>query len=144
MVRMKEATAIPGRGLQGDRYCEGTGYYSRADPCEVTIIAGEVLDRISAEFGVNVHQGEHRRNLVTRGLDLAEMDGYRFQVGQVLMEYVRPRPPCSYVQRLTEPKMTRALGEGPGICARVLTEGTLHEGDKILLLDRTARRRRLP
>jgi MOSC domain-containing protein YiiM len=42
--------------------------------------------------------------------------------------------------------MTRALGEGAGICARIIQGGIVHEGDPIQLLPGRALRpfRRLP
>lgn len=142
MTRVSEILAITGRGLEGDRYATGTGYYCPSDVCEVTLIEGEVLDSIRTIHGIHIHNGEHRRNIVTRGLALRELAGKRMRIGDVLLEYDRPRPPCGYVERLTEKGMTRALGEGAGICVRVLSSGTLREGASIEILDsdRPARR----
>ena len=143
MTRVTEIEAIAGVGLRNDRYATGEGYYAPSDVCEVTLIEGEVLDTIRTVHGIHVHNGEHRRNIVTRGLALRELEGARLRIGDVLLEYDRPRPPCSYVERLTEKGMTRALGEGAGICMRVLNSGTLHEGAEIQILDsdRPAKRR---
>jgi MOSC domain-containing protein YiiM len=134
MQRVSEVEALAGRGLAGDRYLLGTGYYSALDACEVTLIEAEALERMQAGFGVHVSQGEHRRNLVTRGLAHAELRGHRFSVGEAVLEYDRPRPPCAYLERITQPRMTRALGEGAGLCARIIQGGILHEGDPITLL----------
>lgn len=145
MRRVSEIEAIAGRGLRGDRYAEGRGYYSKADPCEVTLIENAVLDRIQLRYGIHVQAGEHRRNLVVRGLPLRELDGCRLRVGTALLEYDRPRPPCAYMERLTEKGMTRALGEGAGIAARVIESGWLREGDPIeVFRDAAPRRRKLP
>lgn len=145
MRRVSEVEALAGRGLRGDRYAEGLGYYSKADPCEVTLIEGEVLDLIRERFGFNVHQGQHRRNLIVRGLQLRELDGCQLRIGAVLLEYDRPRPPCAYVERLTQKGMTRTLGEGAGVAVRVLESGWLHEGSPIEVIPGMAkRRRRLP
>lgn len=145
MTRVSEIEAVAGSGLQGDRYTTGSGYYCPTDVCEVTLIEGEVLDLIQAIHGVHVHNGEHRRNIVTRGLALRELDGKRLRIDDVLLEYDRPRPPCGYVERLTEKGMTRALGEGAGICVRVLSSGKLREGALIELLDSDRPpKRRLP
>ena len=144
MRRVSEVEAIAGVGLRGDRYAEGAGYYSPLDDvCELTLIEGEVLDAIWEGRGIHVHNGEHRRNIVTRGLSLGNLPGKRLRIGDVLLEYDRPRPPCGYVERLTEKGMTRALGEGAGICVRVLSSGTLREGAEIEVLesDRPVRRR---
>ena len=131
MVRVAEVQAIAGRGLEGDRYAVGTGYYAPDDVCEVTLIEGEALDVIRAVHGVHVHDGEHRRNVVTRGLLLRDLRGKQLRIGEVLLEYDCPRPPCGYVERITEKGMTRALGEGAGIGVRVLSSGILREGSSI-------------
>ncbi len=146
MRRMPAVEAIAGRGLADDRYLLGTGYYSPRDVCQVTLIEGEALDRMAAKFGVPVSAGEHRRNLVTRGIAHAELRGRRFAIGEVVLEYDRPRPPCGYLERITVPRMTRAMGKGAGICACVLEGGVIREGDAITLLSGNASRplRRLP
>lgn len=135
MRRVPEVEAVAGLGLRGDRYATGEGYYSPRDVCEVTLIEGEVLEAIEIGHGIRVRQGEHRRNLVTRGLALRELKGRRVRIGDVLLEYDRPRPPCDYVQRLTEAGMTRALGQGPGIGMRVLESGILRQGATIHVLE---------
>lgn len=147
MVRLEKVTAIAGRGLEGDRYLLGTGRFSPRDVCEVTLIAAEDLETMSADFGVSVSDGQHRRNLVMRGIDLEELHGRRFAIGdEVVLEYDRPRPPCGYLQRITEPRMTRAMGRGAGIGVRVIRGGILREGDGLSLLPGAAARprRRLP
>src|SRR5215212_10897072 len=71
MKSVQAATALKGCGLESDRYCTGTGHWSRfGRVCEVTFIAGEDLDYIERETGVGVKNGEHRRNIVTRRISL--------------------------------------------------------------------------
>jgi MOSC domain-containing protein YiiM len=133
MQRVREVWAVAGCGLEGDRYALKTGYYSGKDECEVTLIEGEAIDRMEAIDGIEIRNGEHRRNLVTRGVALRELHGKRLQIGDVVLEYERPRPPCNYVERLTESGMTRALGKGAGIGVRVLVAGMIREGAEILI-----------
>lgn len=146
MLRVRQVRAMVGRGLDGDRYALGTGYYSARDGCEVTLIEGEALDRMASHHGVQVREGQHRRNLVTRGVALRQLHGKRLHMGDVVLEYERPRPPCDYVQRLTEPNMTRALAEGAGIAMRVCVPGLLWEGMQISIVPVSGARaaRRLP
>jgi MOSC domain-containing protein YiiM len=130
MERVEEVRTIEGCGIEGDRYCEGTGYWtSYGDVCEVTLISSEDLDFIQDELGIRVRSGEHRRNIVTRGVKLRDLRGRRFRVGETLLEYDRPRPPCRHVQDLSEPGMTRALKGRGGICARVIRGGRIRAGD---------------
>jgi MOSC domain-containing protein YiiM len=142
MKGVQAATALEGCGLEGDRYCAGTGHWSRfGRVCEVTFIAAEDLHNIERETGVNVKNGEHRRNVVTRGISLKTLRrGERFRVGEVAFEYRGPRSVCRYIERLTEPGMTQALKGRGGICASVIENGTLRVGDKIEALQRTEER----
>ena len=135
MKRVEEVRAVAG-GLAGDRYKEGTGYWTHyGDVCEVTLIEAEDLDDIEQEAGIRVKNGEHRRNIVTRGVRLHELNGSRFRVGEVVLEYDRPRPPCKHVQEVTEPGMTRALRRRRGgICARVIEGGLIRAQDEIVAL----------
>ena len=146
MQRVTEIEAVTGEGLRGDRYLQKVGYYSRGDVCEVTLIEAEALERMATNFGVHVQQGEHRRNIVTRGIVHNDLRGRRFAIGEVVLEYDRPRPPCGYLQRITEPGMTKAMGEGAGIGANVLEGGIIREGDILRLLpgEATRRFRQLP
>lgn len=132
MQRVEEVRTIEGCGIEGDRYCEGTGYWmAYGDVCEVTLISSEDLDFIRDEIGLRVKNGEHRRNIITRGVDLEALRGKRFRVGETVLEYDRPRPPCRHVQDLTEPGMTRALKGRGGICARVVQAGHIKAQDVI-------------
>ena len=135
MQRVVEVEAVAGQGLQGDRYMHGTGFYSRTDECEVTLIEIEALELIQAETDVRVVDGEHRRNIVTRNLRLHELVGRRFTIGETVLKYDRPRPPCGYIQTITQHGMTKALADGRGgICARVIKTGMIRVHDRIELL----------
>jgi MOSC domain-containing protein YiiM len=136
MKSVQAANTLEGCGLKGDRYCAGTGHWSRfGRVCEATFIAAEDLEDIERETGVSVKNGEHRRNVVTRGISLKTLRrGERFRVGEVVFEYRGPRSVCRYIERLTEPGMTQALKGRGGICARVIGNGKLRVEDEIDLL----------
>ena len=134
MARVAEVEASARSGLSGDRYSERRGCYSGTDECQVTLIEAEDLEEISRATGTHVRNGEHRRNLITRGIKLEDLSGKRFQIGEAVLEYDRPRPPCSYLQSLTEPGMTRALVGRGGICARVIQSGIIREKDPLTIL----------
>ena len=134
MQAVEEIEAVAGRGLQGDRYSQRSGYWTDVDECEVTLIEAECLEEIRAKTGISVESGEHRRNIITRGIKLDSLLGKRFQVGTAVFEYDRPRPPCGYIESLTEAGMTRALLGRGGICARVVASGTIRPNDSIVVL----------
>ncbi|HZF57917.1 MAG TPA: MOSC domain-containing protein [Rubrobacter sp.] len=134
MERVEEVTTVEGCGIDGDRYCEGTGFWTRyGDVCQVTLIEGEDLDFIENELGISVKEGQHRRNIITRGIRLLALRRRRFRVGEVLFEFDRSRPPCKHVQDLSEPGMTRALKNRGGICARVVEAGRIRAQDAIVV-----------
>ena len=133
-----QVEAMAGCGLRGDRYCAREGYWTGIDECEVTLIEAEDLEEIESTIGVHVSSGEHRRNLVTRGIRLQSLRGKRFQIGDAVLVYDRPRPPCSYVESITEPGMKRALVGRGGICARVVKSGIIRVGDAIAVLSNSS------
>lgn len=133
MRSVTDVRAVADRGLQDDRYFNGTGYYSPYDVCQVTLIAGEAIDEIDRELGIDLTAGEHRRNIVTEGLDVHDLLRHRFRIGDALLEGTRPRPPCAHVEQLNEQDgVARSLKEGRGgICADVVEAGTISVGDAI-------------
>jgi MOSC domain-containing protein YiiM len=136
MEQVAEVQAVAGRGLEGDRYAERKGYWTNVDECQVTLIEEEGLDEIRASSEVQVSKGEHRRNIITRGVRLLDLVGRRFKVGEAIFEFDRPRPPCRYIQSRSEHGMTKALGRNRGgICARVVQSGAIRAGDAIEVLD---------
>ncbi len=134
MRKVDEVEAVASMGLKGDRYCESTGYYSGWDECQVTLIEAEEIEAIAADSGLRVLNGEHRRNIVTRGIRLVDLVGHAFRAGDAVLAFDRPRPPCAYIQSITEPGMTRALAGKSGICALVVKGGVIRPGDEIAVL----------
>ena len=134
MQMVDAVEALAGAGLRGDRYCDRCGYWTAVDECQVTLIEAEDLEQIAREKGLRVANGEHRRNLVTRGIRLESLLGKQFQAGQAVLEFDRPRPPCRYVESLTQAGMTKALVGRGGICARVVSPGLIRVNDPIVVL----------
>jgi len=74
----------------------------------------------------------HRRNVATRGGDVHDQLGHRFEIGEATFEGTRPRPPCAHVERVADEEgVMEALAEGRGgICADVIDGGELRVGDE--------------
>lgn len=120
-------------GLVGDRYYEGSGYYSPHDVCEVTLVDAAALDEIREDHGIDLTDGRHRRNVVVRGLDVHDLLDTTFRAGEVHLRGTRPRPPCAHVEQVAdEPGLARALRNGRGgVCASVIDPGTISVGDSV-------------
>ena len=127
--------AIAGRGLRDDRYSTETGTYSNTgrDARDVTLIEREAIDAVRTEgAGVDVHEDETRRNLVTEGVALNHLVGRTFRVGAVRMRGVRLAEPCAYLEQLTGRVGVRAaLVHRGGLRAEILDDGELRVGDPI-------------
>ncbi len=130
MERQEAIECVEG-GIKGDRYLTGDGYYSPYDVCQVTFITGEAIETIQADHGIDLTDGRHRRNVVTRGVGLHDLLKTTFRVGEATFRGTRPRPPCAHVEQVADEEgVTRALTEGRGgICADVLEGGTVTVGD---------------
>lgn len=130
MQAVDRVQAVPGRGLVGDRYATGLGHWTpTGDVCQVTMIGAEALEEAEAKRGVALSSGEHRRNLVVRGLDPHDLGGQVIRIGEVRLVYDRPRPPCGYIAKLTDKRMYKALMKhGFGICLTVKDGGELAAG----------------
>lgn len=137
MDSVDSVRAIEARGLEGDRYARGTGYYSGFDECEVTLIESEAIETIREEAEIVLRDGRHRRNIVTRGTDVHELLDARFRIGNAHLEGTRPRPPCAHVEEVAnEDGVARSLSQDRGgICARVVDGGEIAVGDEIELVD---------
>jgi MOSC domain-containing protein YiiM len=129
------AVAVPGRGLEGDRYHAGTGTFWKPgkDGQDLTLIAAEALEALLAEHGIDLSAEETGRNVVTRGVDLDALLGRRFRVGEVECVGVRPCDPCTVLQRRTRPGVLRGLAGRGGLRADVLAGGRIELGAPVEL-----------
>jgi hypothetical protein len=135
MRAVSEAEAIEGRGLLGDRYERGAGTFSdpRGRGYDLTIVEAEALEELSLK-GVDLAPIEARRNLVVRDIELDDLIGRRFRVGEVECFGQRRCEPCSHLQRLTQPGVLRGLVHRGGLRADILSDGMIRTGDSIEVL----------
>ncbi len=136
---VEAATAIAGRGLQGDRTAERRSAAVAGGKRQVTLLQAEHLPLIAAWAGMPALDAQVlRRNLVVSGLNLlgarspfADQRVHLHLGDEVLLELTGPCDPCS--------KMEAALGRGGynamrghgGLTARVVQGGRLRRGDAV-------------
>lgn len=120
--------AVAGRGLEGDRHVSGTGTFPSGPPgSALTLIAAEVCE----SFSPPLQPSEHRRNLVTRDIDLNGLVGREFWVGEVRCRGMRLCEPCTVVQRYAGRPVLRALVHRGGLRADILADGRIKRGDPV-------------
>ena len=129
MRSVNEARAIPGRGLEGDRYFDHKGTFSKPQPDrELTLIEAEAMKR---ELNVDYGLSDSRRNVVTRGVPLNHLVGKEFWIGEVKVRGLRLCEPCSHLQKLSHEKVLPGLVHRGGLRAQILTEGMIRVGQSV-------------
>lgn len=143
MVTVPEVRAVPGRGLEGDRYFLGTGHYSprpSAGGREVTLIETETLEALEhgivnaagERLGLRVGAAETRRNLATAGVPLNHLVDRTFRVGTVRLRGTRLCEPCKYLEELVgRPGLMGGLVHRGGLRARIVDGGVIRAGDAV-------------
>ncbi len=132
-VSVDHVRAVPGKGLEGDRYFQGTGTYSgRPGPDrELTLIEVEAIEALERDYKHKLDPGDARRNIVTRGVPLNHLVGKELRVGEVTLLGLRLNEPCNHLASLTDDKVKQGLVHRGGLRAQVLTDGVIRAGDTI-------------
>ena len=136
MQAVEAARAVPGRGLEGDRYFDGRGTFSPPEPkpdFELTLIEQERIEEFAAASGLPFTAAAARRNIVTSGVDLNALAGQEFSLGEVRIRGLRLCEPCNYLAKITWPETLRGLVHKGGLRAQILTPGIVRAGDEIRL-----------
>jgi MOSC domain-containing protein YiiM len=138
MVSVNEVRAVPGKGLEGDRYCTEAGTYSDQPGSgrDVTLVEIETIEALKHDYEIELHAKDSRRNIATHGVALNPLVGREFKVGEVLLRGSRLCDPCSHLEKMTAKGVMRGLTHRGGLRAEILTDGRIRVGDKIDAADR--------
>ena len=121
LVPVSSVTAVPGKGLVGDRH-----FTDNQEPGDaLTLIEAEVLE------DVDLTGAQSRRQVVVRGVRLNDLVGKRFTVGDVECLGVELSEPCRHLASLTRLSIIKELLHRGGLNADILTGGTISVGDEI-------------
>ena len=125
-------SAHAGRGLEGNRYYWADG---AAPPgCAITLIASEAVEAVASEGDVSVEPAATRRNVLTSGIDVNELVGKRFRIGNVECEGVELCEPCSTLESMTQPGVIKAFIHRAGLNADILSDGEISIGDPVAIV----------
>ncbi|MBA4116722.1 MAG: MOSC domain-containing protein [Rubrobacter sp.] len=134
MRAVEEVCAVAGRGLEGDRYHEGKGFYSyhSGPEREVTFVEEETIEALRRDHNLELVPGETRRNVVTRGAPLNHLVGRQFRVGEAVLRGVELCEPCEHLVNVTGKRslLPNLIHRG-GLHAQVLVSGEICRGDEI-------------
>ncbi|GCE26694.1 molybdenum cofactor biosysynthesis protein [Dictyobacter alpinus] len=137
LVSIDQAHAVPGRGIEGDRYYIGNGHFSKMGKAsyEITLIESEALEALKRDYGYELTALTARRNIVTVGVPLNHLVWKEFKVGEVSLLGRRLCEPCFHLVQLTHHSALSGLIHRGGLRAQILSEGIIRPGDGIQLAD---------
>jgi MOSC domain-containing protein YiiM len=130
--------AVRSLGLAEDEYGdkENHGGIDQA----VYAYAREDLDWWTERLGRELRNGLFGENITTAGIDIsAALIGETWQLGSAVVQIATPRIPCVTFQSwMDEPHWVKRFADArrPGAYLRVLTEGSVCEGDDLTVLSR--------
>ena len=117
---VQEATALSGKGLEGDRSCK------EGNVRQVLVMDKETLDELE------LRPGQIKENITTTGLDLSQTNvGQVLFIGdQVTMELVGECEPCGKMDAI-RPGLRQTIDHRRGMLATVINGGPIKVGDSI-------------
>jgi len=128
MVEVYTAKMTCETGLEGDRYS------GRTKNRQITIIQAEHLPVIASCVGLEaIKPTDLRRNLMVSGVNLLAFKDKFITIGQVQLEVTGLCHPCSRMEEIFGPGGYNAVRGHGGLTARVLSEGAVSVGDRVLL-----------
>ncbi|WP_157953542.1 MOSC domain-containing protein [Zobellella maritima] len=135
MIVGKGGAAGAGQGLRGDRYFLQLGSFNRRE-CfshgrQVSLISLDAIALCNQRLGLALPTAAFRRNLVIADLDVTQLLGQEFWIGDVRFKGLRHCHPCRLLSRLTGADMMAALKGLGGIRAEILDSGRLNVGDRL-------------
>ena len=132
MVSVREIKAMPGLGLEGDRYFRQAGTFSKPQPDrELTLIEIETIEALKQELGIEFAPADSRRNIVTQGVPLNHLVGREFTIGEIRVRGLKLCEPCAHLAKLSRQPVLPGLVHRGGLRAQILTEGLMRPGDVI-------------
>ena len=137
---LDSAELVAGCGIRGDRHFAADG--SHADSA-LTLIEEEQVELFNELTGLSLAPHDTRRQIVTRGVALNDLVGTRFRIGAVEVEGIELCEPCAYladhlkrqfsITEVSAPKIVHGLAHRAGIRARILTNGNVRVGDRVMV-----------
>lgn len=135
MIEKNQVELEAGKGVVGDRYYNGKGTFSEKlaglPDVELTLIESEEVELFNKEHGHSFSAGDFRRNIVTEGVRLNDLEGKEFQIGDVRLRGVRLCEPCAHLAGLLTQDIMPALVHKTGLRAQIVSGGTVNVGDEV-------------
>ena len=118
------------KGILGDRH-----YKDFNDPyCQLSLIEAENIDYYNLKYGLNIPYINFRRNIVTKGVQLNDLVGKKFSIGNVKVEGIDLCRPCRHLTEvLNQSNIIKEFLRRGGLRCQILSSSEIHVGDEIKL-----------
>ncbi len=135
MIERNQVELEAGKGVVGDRYYNANGTFSEKlaglPDVELTLIESEEVDLFNKEHGHSFSAGDFRRNIVTEGVRLNDLEGKEFQIGGVRLRGVRLCEPCAHLAGILTSDIISAMVHKTGLRAQIISGGNVSVGDAL-------------
>ncbi len=133
MRTVETLNLIEGVGIEGDRYSTESGFYSDRpeEGRQVTLFEAETLDALLRDHKITLAPEKHRRNVTTRGAPLNHLVGWRFSIGDTVLEGTRLSTPCRHIEQITGQEIFDVLINRSGLHAKIIRGGQIALGQTI-------------
>ena len=133
--QIKEVNSIDvlaNQGVLGDRH-----FNEFNDPYnQLSLIESENIDYYNIKYGLNIPYIDFRRNIITKGIQLNDLVGKKFQIGKVELEGIDLCRPCKHLSEvLQQDNIIKEFLRRGGLRCQILSSSSIELGNKIKVLD---------
>ena len=128
MKSVNNVEAIAGKGLVNHYHFKNNNEKRR----QITLIEIENINHYNQISGTSILSKDFRRNIITEDINLNELVGSEFFIGNVKVKAHDLCRPCKYLQEsLKQKNLVKELLHKAGLRCEILTGGKIFVGDKI-------------
>ena len=123
---------IANQGIVGDRHFKKFN----APYNQISLIESEGIDNYNIKFGLNISYIDFRRNIITKGIQLNNLVGKKFQIGKVELEGIDLCRPCRHLSEvLNQDNIIKEFLRRGGLRCQILSSSSIEVGSIIKVLD---------
>ena len=128
MQDVNTVEVIASKGIVNDRYFNE----NNDQALQITLIESENIDYYNQISETNIPYISFRRNIITKGIQLNDLVGKEFLIGNVKIKGHRLCAPCRYLQEMLKQKnLVKKLLNRGGLRCEILTDGIISVNDPI-------------
>ena len=128
MQDVNTVEVIAGKGIVNDRYFNE----NNNQDIQITLIESENIEYYNQISETNIPYISFRRNIITKGIQLNDLVGKEFLIGNVKIKGHRLCAPCRYLQEMLKQKnLVKKLLNRGGLRCEILTDGIISVNDPI-------------